>query len=472
MAVRIDGSTDILKRTATLPSLTNFTACGWLYTTAIQNYWGCVFGLESATTNAANQCLLTWNDSNPGKLGISVGGSNPIFTTSPSVGDWAFWAISCAGTGTNQVTGYLLLPGATTFQTVQGTRSAFTPAQMSIGNDSFGDEFHNGRIDGLRVWDAVLTSDELYQEVWSKRAVRRASLHLETPMADRTLADNYIDISGNGKDLTAAGTLSVEDGSPAPWRTVRPRMAYVPSAGGGTIAGGDGASLSHSTAFGAGSAIASGTGQSAGRATVCAQGIAIAAGNGVSLAFSTARAPQSVIASGSGASMSLSLATAPPGAIAAGAGFSLAQSIAFTSPLSIALGTGASLGLSYATGTASSATVALGVGVSLGLSRAFAAGSAIASGNGQAVASSIARAAGLAIAAGVGQSISQSSVRGVGSVTAAGVGRSLSLSLVWSSGELAPIEIIGRRRMPRRFLAKPPLEPARHMGRPFDEDAS
>lgn len=70
------------------------------------------------------------------------------------------------------------------------------------------------RLTAIKQWQAALTADEISAEMHSIRPLRLANLHSWHPAIANTLTDALKDCSGNGRDWTAQGTLSVASQTP------------------------------------------------------------------------------------------------------------------------------------------------------------------------------------------------------------------------------------------------------------------
>lgn len=398
MAVQFPTTAAFYSRTTNLPG-TVWTWGSWIYVSAttVQSFFS-----YAGATNPVNLGMRGFAE----QFKLTGGGSDSNGTTL-IVGTWYHAAIVHNGTaGTNL---FAYLNGVLDLSVAAGDPG--TPSIIRLGLNNFGDGFSGG-MHASKLYTAALTAAELQQEMRSTMPSRTANLNGWSPF----LVAEATDYSGNGNAWTVNGTPITVDGPPVPWRQGRARVIYVPAGGGGgTIASGDGASLSQSTAVGAGSAVAAGDGKSAGGSAAFATGFAIVARNGASLSVGVATAPPASIASSLGQSTSVSRAAAAGAAVAAGVGFSL--------------------GLSTASGTASSATLASGDGFSRAHSAAYAIGSAIAAGNGCAPSVTFARGAGASIAAGAGVSRSESFAFAAGGSFVLGVGRSLSVSFARGSSD-------------------------------------
>ena len=206
MAIRINASGEYLRRTANLPSETAFTLCGWARGTdrgTTYQYWG----LENATSNSTAYQILGWR--NNGNFEVAENSGGGVTLAEPSSEQWFFWAIVGAVDTTSGIV--LRLGTDSVLQSVSTNPGDYTPALLSLGNDSY-DEYLNMAYAHVKVWDAALTRVELEREIWSARPQRFADLNLWSP-----LISDYKDYSGNGRDWTAAGTPTYEDGPPVSW---------------------------------------------------------------------------------------------------------------------------------------------------------------------------------------------------------------------------------------------------------------
>jgi len=89
------------------------------------------------------------------------------------------------------------------------TRGEFGSA-WSTNNDPF-----DGRMTAFKAWSAALSNEELLSESRRYRPIRLDSLHMFTPLFGA--ATDVVDLSGNARDWTIGGTLTVEKGPPIPW---------------------------------------------------------------------------------------------------------------------------------------------------------------------------------------------------------------------------------------------------------------
>lgn len=214
MAIRLDAVGDTLTRSANLPSLTSFTLCGWVQIVAdvgggaLQPIFWC---LNAGNTDGI---AVFWEDTG-GTMDLEVfdGGSvvsNSNFASRPAVGTPFFWYVKCSGTGSNLVTAGFRGYGSASFVTVTGTLGATVaaPANFFFGG-VLATYYSNIRKWNHKMWDRVLTADELAVESYYEAVKFPTSLNTHWKMRVSTDVSDY---SGNGRSLTSGGTPTTEDG--------------------------------------------------------------------------------------------------------------------------------------------------------------------------------------------------------------------------------------------------------------------
>ena len=209
-----NASGDKATRTTSLPSSTAFTACGWAYTTSERSAWQIIAGIEDATSNSTLGMFIGYKNDNVFSI-FDDGGVVTNFASRPSVGTYFFWALTCSGTAGGTFNGYWANIGDSAFVKANQAGSSFTPAMLIFGNDSF-DEWYDGRSGVLKVFSAALSEAELLNEMYTILPKRLNVLNSWHPTFNDT-NDNLLDYSGNGRSLTAAGTLTLEDNPPISW---------------------------------------------------------------------------------------------------------------------------------------------------------------------------------------------------------------------------------------------------------------
>jgi hypothetical protein len=231
MSVRTNAIGDDLRRSANLPSSTSFTVCGW--TTVVTDGGGgfqCLASLRSATAYIS----LYW-DYNDNTMRLDANGTTTNFASRPAAGVPFFWAITCSGTGANTFNGYWARASDTSFVTAaRAGVSVATPTVLAFHNYANSD-WLDGNLSFVRCFDAVLTSAELWAEMWSPIRQRLTNINFDVRLQD---LNDFVDLSGNGRNLTVTGTVTTADAPPI--------VRYVPrlqefnpnaAAAGGAITG-------------------------------------------------------------------------------------------------------------------------------------------------------------------------------------------------------------------------------------------
>jgi hypothetical protein len=224
MAVRVN-TTEEIHRSTTMPSITAFTLMAWVYpsvdTTA---------GFQGAISigNTTNLYILGYGNS-AGTLKTYVyNNTDSPYGTTVSVATWFHLALTCAGTGAN-----LLLSYVNGVLDETRTGHASVPATTLQFGTTLGSDTMDGRLAALKVYGAVLTANEIAQEMRAYTPVRVANLLTWHPMLLHT------DLSQYGATFTATGTLSTEDGPPIAWSLAPMRQNVWGAAAAATIPGDD-----------------------------------------------------------------------------------------------------------------------------------------------------------------------------------------------------------------------------------------
>lgn len=224
MALRFDTSTDYIYRDSNLPGITSFTMMAWVYISVDRNDFSPILQYGDANPGTPTEYIVyTMGD---GVTLASWNSSSEITGSVLSVGTWYHLAITVAGTGANQFLTYL--NGAVNI-TNNGSASV-TNERISFATNTgaSGNEWLNGRIAACKIYAAVLTAAEIQQEMMFYTPQRTANLNTWLPCVDPTVANNLLDASGNGYNMTgAAGTRTVEDGPPIAWRRGSGKRIYT-----------------------------------------------------------------------------------------------------------------------------------------------------------------------------------------------------------------------------------------------------
>lgn len=219
MAVTFDANTDKLSRTTGLPTITGFTMMGWFRITAHTDYQTFLcYGDTSGSTYYdfgcnASEATALWN------------GTGEDLGTTLTAGQWYHCAMTCAGTGAGQLNAYL---DGVLEATLAGA-AGVSAETISVGNDPSGEELR-GDAAGIKIWDAVLTLAEIFNERRQILPIRTANLNSFYPLF--STADDEIDFSGNGRTWTVGGTLANATSTPpVPWCLDEDLGIYIPAAG-------------------------------------------------------------------------------------------------------------------------------------------------------------------------------------------------------------------------------------------------
>lgn len=240
MAVRIDASPDYVGRSASLPAPPPVTMAGWAQFVNDRNNFSSLCALTASPRANGQLCLQTAADGTSVNLwydSTAIGVLEPATGFSITIGTPFFWALVAEGTGANQVKAYFRNRGSNTFDTsfvaTTGLGASFTPVLMRFGNADT-NEFMDGRLWNIKVWDRALTAKELLAESFYRHVVYPASLHLHYLLQGD--ADTF-DYSGNGRTATFSGGLATEPatGNHGLW-VPRRQIVVARGAGGAAVA--------------------------------------------------------------------------------------------------------------------------------------------------------------------------------------------------------------------------------------------
>jgi len=226
MALLVDATGEYLSRsTGGFYSTATYTVCLWaILDSSRASVSAAIWGLYGPVTNDV-YCPILYNQNDDGTTMIwqqNVTGTNTIDLAAGvmTVGTWYFLAHTRSGTGTNSANAYTAAATDTSFTTTTATFSlaAMTPILEVAYTNNFGltTGWINGRIAGLKQWDAVLTPEELWAERSQLAPVRVQNLVSWYPMLGAATA-SAADFSGNGRNFTVTGSPTVADGPPVPW---------------------------------------------------------------------------------------------------------------------------------------------------------------------------------------------------------------------------------------------------------------
>lgn len=204
MAVRFSASGESLSIGS--PPSGGLTIMGWLYVLADQGDFATMFAVGTATASSLRHFDLSGGE----VVHLYDGDGNNDTGTTLSLNTWYHVCLTDSDADDRQ-RGYLngVLDVSLTQADARSTTTLF------IGNN-FGDEWQDGRMAYVKVWNAELTAGEILQEMNTIRPVRTADLWAWLPTLPGT-PERARDYSGNGRNFTENGTLSDEDPPSVSW---------------------------------------------------------------------------------------------------------------------------------------------------------------------------------------------------------------------------------------------------------------
>jgi hypothetical protein len=215
MAWRSDGTTDELSISSGFPNVSPLTMMGWFYITAMSLDVSSIMEYVGADSymyvraRSGGDTLSFYSLVNGNSSGSAL-----------STGIWYHIALTNAGAGSNNALVYL---NGTLNISAKGMDSSIfgTPSILRYNNSQI-QEYWNGRSAAIKIWESVLTPDQILQEMdFYTPITNYPSLYCWTP---GILSTDLLDHSGGVHNWTAGGTLVEEDGPPIAWE---PRQTYV-----------------------------------------------------------------------------------------------------------------------------------------------------------------------------------------------------------------------------------------------------
>lgn len=220
MAIGFNGSGDIAKRTANLPTIQTFTISAWVRIRDITpGAYAYFMGMENAAASASAWSLVGYEIGN--QLQLSADAATNNFSSGMSQDTWYY--VYLQSTTTNDVKAGFVTAAGSSFTTTTGANTGFTPAMLSFGSDSW-DEWVNCMIAYGRVWADELSEAQILTERDSATAVVTTNLIADWPMSHNT---DTADISGHSYSLTFGGSITTETGPTLPsGSSTTPRKAH------------------------------------------------------------------------------------------------------------------------------------------------------------------------------------------------------------------------------------------------------
>jgi hypothetical protein len=205
---------------------------------ADKNTWTALWSWESGDpgSDTSAQLIVTTDTSGVDLQGYDGASMNALGVTA-TVDVWGKCAISVANTPNTMIV-YVAntLAGALDVNNL-GTISPTSLDRFLFGANSFAAEYLDGLIDNIKIFDSVLTQAEIEAELETRDQVLTPYIHL--PMIGADVTAQLADTSGNGRNGTALGTLSIEDGAPIEGGSSGAMSGAIAAAGAvsGTLAG-------------------------------------------------------------------------------------------------------------------------------------------------------------------------------------------------------------------------------------------
>lgn len=207
MAINFPGTKHI-ERLSDLPSTTAVTVLFWVKFNNFTN-GPVLFDLGLNNANGDNCIELYCNGS--GQLGL-WNGSSSVEGTTLSTGVWYFLGLTCSGTGSTDLKSYL-----NAVQDSAMTGGSYTAEVASIGGWPGDTQRFNGDMSPIKIFNAVLTVDEIKKEMASTRCLYSGA-NVKAWIPGNSDTSFLVDHSGKG-DWSEVGTGSIVKAPSAPVST-------------------------------------------------------------------------------------------------------------------------------------------------------------------------------------------------------------------------------------------------------------
>lgn len=233
MSLDFSGSAQYLEQSISVPDHSDgFTVCCWC---------------QTDTTTNGDEALISLND---GSLELVIYQTTTIadgalqalyydgYTTAagPTLAassDWYFVALqwNSGGSAQHRIAWRAVDTFAISTADSGNSWATFNPTELIIGDKiAFGGSNPwDGRICNVKMWDDVLTSDELLAESLQALPTHDRSSNCLGFWPLRFQGD-YADFTSNAADLTNTGTPTTADNPPIPWARTHSGL-YIPATG-------------------------------------------------------------------------------------------------------------------------------------------------------------------------------------------------------------------------------------------------
>ncbi|MER7500460.1 LamG-like jellyroll fold domain-containing protein [Nonomuraea pusilla] len=219
MAVRFDADGESYTRATGLSTVTTWSFSCWVKLAADRTTTTVLAQIDNGSgsgmfrINAWNGTALTFQTDSGGWFG-NIG-------LTLTVGGWFYVAVS--GTSNpGQVRTAARAAGSTMWVGGQSSQAnvLFSAATLRIGDGQAANEWLNGSLAAVKIWDQALAVEELQNESWTYAPRRTAGLRGWYPF----LSPSTTDFSGLAQTLSGGTGATLDDPPPLTWRAGRRRV--------------------------------------------------------------------------------------------------------------------------------------------------------------------------------------------------------------------------------------------------------
>ncbi|MEV0616195.1 LamG-like jellyroll fold domain-containing protein [Nonomuraea sp. NPDC050404] len=229
MAVRYDAASEQHTATNGLPGNV-YTLTAWIWPAAVGSRFRTIYWLRTFADQFSG---VTIRDSTS-ELQLIDSGSHAFNGVAPLVATAATWyRIGVVVSGAD-ATFYRAAAGDPLGSgSVADFSPPAAPQQWTIGDDPY-DDWWDGRLAALKVWDAALSAVEVEDELAQHVPRRTSNLLRFHPFLNAELTD----YSGNNNALSGGTGTTTESGPPIPWASAIPTIIIPPAVPSGVDAAG------------------------------------------------------------------------------------------------------------------------------------------------------------------------------------------------------------------------------------------
>ena len=205
-AVRFDadGEQPWVQLGASLES--GFTIAGWVYMSVDCGDYTTLFDVDDGTTT---EWVLLQSDSGGDAMRADVSDAVNGSATALTISTWYFVALWFSGTQAGWYYAALADPTLTAGGSTATTGGETGIDYVRLGESIYGGEWFNGRIQGVKLWDVVLTEPQLEDERTQLDPVKTSDIVSSWRLASQTDTTDY---SGSNT-LSAMTGATTEAGS-------------------------------------------------------------------------------------------------------------------------------------------------------------------------------------------------------------------------------------------------------------------